>query len=80
MELITPRSAVRARVGPSLIDSSIAQFGLERSAVNRKVGGSSPPGRDGVRMPEWSKGSRLGRDTKVRGFKPHSAQVGSSVV
>lgn len=24
-------------------------------------------------MPEWSKGSRLGRDTKVRGFKPHSA-------
>ena len=51
---------------------------LERSAVNREVGGSSPPGRVVVRMPEWSKGSRLGRDTKVRGFKPHSAQ--SSVV
>ena len=26
-------------------------------------------------MPEWSKGSRLGRDTKVRGFKPHSAHL-----
>lgn len=31
-------------------------------------------------MPEWSKGSRLGRDTKVRGFKPHSAHLFDSSI